>query len=159
MDGRLALPDGRTLGWHTWGDPSGRPLLRLQGTPGSRLSIPPLHATWVDAGLHVVMADRPGFGASTRLPGRGLAEVADDCAALLDHLGLDAVAVLGVSGGGPHALAFAAHHPDRVLAMSVVAGVAPITDDEAERSPTANAASYRLAKLGWDALHEYPERE
>jgi len=159
MDHRTTLPDGRQLGWRLWGDPDGRPLLRLQGTPGSRLSIPPLHREWNEQGLRVIMADRPGFGLSTRLPGRGVLDVADDYAVLLDELDLDSVAVLGISGGGPHALAFAVRHPDRVRALSIVAGVPPLTDDDVALVPKANAISYDLAKDGWDALHRFTEQE
>ena len=159
MDQRMGLPDGRWLGWRDWGDPDGRPMLRLQGTPGSRLSIPPLHQEWSQLRLRVIMTDRPGFGLSTRLPGRRVVDVADDYAALLDHLELDSVAVLGISGGGPHALAFAVRHPDRVRALSVVAGVPPLTDNDVSLVPKANAISYELAKAGWDALHEFTEEE
>ncbi len=159
MDGRLALPDGRTLAYREWGDPVGRPLLRLQGTPGSRLSVPPLHSDWARRDLRVVMADRPGFGASTRLPGRGIAAVADDYVALLDHLEIEAVPVLAVSGGAPHGLAFAARHPDRVLALTVVVGVAPMTAEDLPLLVGANATSVRLAALGWDALHEFTQQQ
>jgi pimeloyl-ACP methyl ester carboxylesterase len=159
MDHRTTLPDGRQLCWRVWGDPDGRPLLRLQGTPGSRLSIPPHHQEWADRRLRVIMADRPGFGRSTRLRGRGVLDVVDDYAVLLDRLELDSVAVLGISGGGPHALAFAVRHPDRVRALSVVAGVPPMCDDDVALLPVANATSYELAKVGWDALHPYTEEE
>jgi len=159
MDHRTTLPDGRQLGWCAWGDARGRPLLRLQGTPGSRLSIPPLHEDWSARKLRVIMTDRPGFGLSTRLPGRRVMDVADDYATLLDHLELDSVAVLGISGGGPHALAFAVRHPDRVRALAVVAGVPALTDDDVALVPKANATSYQLAKTGWAALHRFTEQE
>lgn len=159
MDHRTTLPDGRQLGWRVWGDPDGRPLLRIQGTPGSRLSIPPQHGEWVDKRLRVIMTDRPGFGLSTRLPGRGLLDVVDDYAVLLDELDLESVAVLGISGGGPHALAFAVRHPDRVRALAVVAGVPPLTDDDVSLVPRANAISYELAKAGWAALHRFTVEE
>jgi pimeloyl-ACP methyl ester carboxylesterase len=86
VDGRLTLRDGRTLAWHEWGAPDGIPVLRLQGTPNSRFA---RHPIWERLGVRVIMADRPGYGASTRMPGRGLALVADDLVELLDHLGLD----------------------------------------------------------------------
>ena len=159
MDRRTTLPDGRQLGWREWGDPDGRPLLRLQGTPGSRLSIPPLHQEWCDQRLRVIMTDRPGFGLSTRLPGHRVIDVADDYAVLLDRLELDSVAVAGISGGGPHALALAVRHPERVRALSIVAGVPPLTDEDIARMPRANAISYELAKVGWDVLRRFTEAE
>ena len=35
-DGVLKLRDGRDLAWRWWGNPDGPPILRIQGTPGSR---------------------------------------------------------------------------------------------------------------------------
>jgi pimeloyl-ACP methyl ester carboxylesterase len=102
VDARLTLRDGRILAWHDWGVPDGSPLLRLQGTPGSRMWHEGRPALWEQFGLRVIMADRPGFGASTRRPGRGVADVADDLVQLLDHLGLERVPVMAVSGGWPH---------------------------------------------------------
>jgi pimeloyl-ACP methyl ester carboxylesterase len=100
------------------------------------------------------MADRPGYGGSTRLPGRGVADIADDLAVLLDHHQLDRVRVMGTSGGGPHALAVAAKHPRRISAVSVIVGSSPLEPDEVDRLVGVNAAGYAAAERGWDALHE-----
>ena len=116
-DGRLTLRDGRTLAWREYGPAGGRPLLRFQGTPGSRYSRYPHEESYDRLDVRVIVFDRPGYGASSRLPGRGVAVVADDAAELLDHLGLDAVHAIGGSGGGPHVLALAANHPERVRAV------------------------------------------
>src|SRR5262249_40789732 len=119
---RLTLRDGRTLAWREYGPVDGRPLLRFQGTPGSRKSRHPDEHAYDRLHVRMVVADRPGYGESTRLPGRGIADVADDALELLDHLGLGVVHVLGGSGGGPHVLAFAERHPDRVRAATVIVG-------------------------------------
>jgi pimeloyl-ACP methyl ester carboxylesterase len=151
VDGRLTLRDGRTLAWHEWGVPDGIPVLRLQGTPGSRFA---RHPIWERLGVRVIMADRPGYGASTRMPGRGLASVADDLVELLDHLGLDRVPVSGQSGGGPHMLALGARHPARISAATVVAGNAPLTDADIPLLIGINAeAERRFRDGGWDALY------
>lgn len=151
VDGRLTLRDGRTLAWREWGGPDGIPVLRLQGTPGSRLARYPV---WDRLGVRVIMADRPGYGASTRLPGRGLAAVADDLADLLDHLSLDRVPVCGQSGGGPHVLALGARHPARISAATVVAGTVPFTDTDVQLLVGLNAeAERRTRNGGWDALY------
>jgi lipoprotein-anchoring transpeptidase ErfK/SrfK len=34
-EGTVTRPDGRTVAYATWGDPDGRPLLQIHGTPGS----------------------------------------------------------------------------------------------------------------------------
>ena len=68
---------------------------------------------------------RPGYGRSTRLHGRDVAQCAEDVAAVADALGIDRFATWGVSGGGPHALATAALLSDRVVAAATLAAVAP----------------------------------
>jgi pimeloyl-ACP methyl ester carboxylesterase len=154
VDGRLTLRDGRILAYHEWGVPDGIPVLRLQGTPGSRFSRYPKPEVWERLGVRVIMADRPGYGASTRMPGRGLASVADDLIELLDHLGIDRVPVIGGSGGGPHVLALASRHPQRVSAATVVVGAAPLTDDDIPHLIGLNAEAYRRTRDGgWDGVY------
>jgi pimeloyl-ACP methyl ester carboxylesterase len=154
VDGRLTLRDGRTLAWHEWGVPDGIPVLRLQGTPGSRFARYPKPEVWERLGVRVIMADRPGFGASTRMPGRGLVSVADDLVELLDQLGLDRVPVTGQSGGGPHVLALGARHPGRISAATVAVGAAPLTDADIPLLIGINAeAERRTRDGGWDALY------
>ena len=160
-DGRLTLHDGRTLAWREYGPSGGRPILRFQGTPGSRNSRHPHEDAYERLDARVIVFDRPGYGASSRLPGRGVAVVADDAAELLDHLGLDAVHVSGGSGGGPHALAFAANHPERVRAATVVVGMAPIEEEDLGGLIELNRQGWHAAREGWDAMYELlaPMRE
>jgi pimeloyl-ACP methyl ester carboxylesterase len=101
----------------------------------------------------VIVFDRPGYGASSRLPGRGVSVVADDAAELLDHLGLETVHVSGGSGGGPHVLAFAARHPERVQAATVVVGMAQIEEDDLEGLIEINRDGWYAAHEGWDAMY------
>ena len=152
-DGRLQLPDGRTLAWRWWGEPGSTPILRLQGTPGSRLYRHPDPAVQGGPGVCHLMADRPGYGGSTRLPGRGVADVTGDLVALLDHHHIDRLPVMGTSGGGPHALAFAASYPERVSAVSVIVGASPLITAEAASLVGVNGLGYAAAERGWDDLH------
>lgn len=147
-EGRLRVPDGRTVAWTEWGDPAGRVLLRVPGTPGSRWSVRADTSPWAERGLRVLTTERPGFGASTRLPGRGFAEHADDLARILDHLDVASVLLIGGSGGAPHELALCARHPDRVRAATVVNGAAPVTPGEAETTIPVNRESHRLVADG-----------
>jgi pimeloyl-ACP methyl ester carboxylesterase len=154
-DGALTLPDGRDLAWRWWGDEGGIPVLRIQGTPASRLSRNPDPSVQRSLGVRYLTADRPGYGGSTRKPGRGIADVVDDYAALLDHFGIDRIPAMGTSGGGPHILALAARHPERVAAATVVVGAAPLVDDEIKQLVGVNARGYALAAQGWQPLFEF----
>jgi pimeloyl-ACP methyl ester carboxylesterase len=157
-DGILALRDGRELSWRWWGDQGATPVLRLQGTPGSRLYVNPDPSIQGELGVRYLMADRPGYGGSTRKPGRGVVDFADDLAELLDAHGLDRVPVMGTSGGGPHALAVAARRPDRISAVTVVAGSVPLEPGEVAGLIGVNAEGYALAEKGWAELHEFLAR-
>jgi pimeloyl-ACP methyl ester carboxylesterase len=136
------------------GDEGGTPILRLQGTPGSRLFRHPDPRIQQGLGVRYLLADRPGYGGSTRLPGRGIAQIADDLAALLDAHGLDRVALMGTSGGGPHVLAMAARHPERISAATVVVGAAPLVAEEVAQQVGVNAEGYAAAEKGWPPLFE-----
>lgn len=154
-DGVLRLPDGREMAWRWWGDPGGTPLLRIQGTPSSRVQYNPDGTVIADAGARYLMADRPGYGHSTRKPGRKIADVADDYAALIRAHGLERVPAMGTSGGGPHVLALAARHPDLVSAVTVVVGGTPLVEDEVAQQVGVNARGYELAEQGWQPLFEF----
>jgi pimeloyl-ACP methyl ester carboxylesterase len=143
-DRRFERPDGRTVAFAEWGDPSGTPLLRVPGTPGCRYNMRADRSGWAARNLWAITTERPGFGASTRLPGRGFAEPADDIAAVMDELGVDRAHCIGGSGSAPHQLAFAARHPDRVKAMTILVGAAPATDEEYAALVGVNAEAHRL---------------
>lgn len=118
--------DGRTLAYAEMGDPDGKPVFVLHGTPGSRLSgRHPDPSRVADAGLRIVTYDRPGNGRSTRHPGRDVVDCVADIAAIADALGIERFVVTGGSGGGPHALAAAARLPERVIRAECNVGAAP----------------------------------
>ena len=120
----LILNDGRTL--HVCAQESGRlAVFWLHGTPNIGLPPEPLFADAAGLGLRWIGYDRPGYGGSTPRPGRDVASAAHDVARIADRLRIGQFAVVGHSGGGPHALACAALLPDRVLAAVSIAGLAP----------------------------------
>lgn len=110
-----------------WGDPDGKPVMALHGTPGSRLSRNPDEDLVRSTGVHLVTYDRAGFGGSDRHPGRSVADCVGDVAAVADAVGFERFAVWGGSGGGPHALAVAALLGDRVT--RAIAAVCPAPYD------------------------------
>jgi pimeloyl-ACP methyl ester carboxylesterase len=125
----VTVEGGRTVAAAQWGDPEGFPIFSLHGTPGSRFGRHPDEDAVRGLGIRLVTYDRPGYGASTRHPGRRVVDCVGDVAAIADTLGIERFAVTGGSGGGPHALAVAARLPDRVLRARCVVGVAPFDAD------------------------------
>lgn len=95
------------------------------GTPNIGSPPAPLFEASKRLGIRWVSNDRPGYGGSSPHPGRNVASVVTDIAAIADHLEISRFAVMGHSGGGPHALACAALLPDRVVAAVSGSGLAP----------------------------------
>src|SRR5206468_3612514 len=95
------------------------------GTPNIGSPPKPLFEAAARLGMRWVSYDRPGYGGSSPRPGRDVASAAEDVSALVDALGIERFAVVGHSGGSPHALACAALLPDRVLGVLAIACLAP----------------------------------
>ncbi|MGH9085244.1 MAG: alpha/beta fold hydrolase [Acidimicrobiales bacterium] len=132
----LSLPDGREVAFAEYGDPAGAPVFAFHGTPGSRLQLAPADAAAREARVRLIVPDRPGYGHSSFVARPRLVDWPFDVLAIADHLGLDRFAVLGVSGGGPHALACAASGSSRVAAAAVISSPCPYPDGtEAVRGP------------------------
>ena len=157
----LALGDGRTLHVYDTGTGEGTTGLAVfwqHGIPSTGAPPEPLFAAAAERGIRWVSRDRPGHGGSTPQRGRDVASAAADVASIADALGIGRFAVMGDSGGGPHALACAAVRPGRVLATVCMSGPAPFgaegLDWFAGMTPTG-AAEYRAAATGHAALEAY----
>ncbi|MEW9550024.1 alpha/beta fold hydrolase [Nonomuraea sp. NPDC050783] len=121
----VVAPDGRRIAVEDRGKPDGTSVFLLHGTPGSRIGPSPRAQVLYRLGVRLITFDRPGYGLSDRLPGRTVADVAVDVAAIADDLGVSRFAVAGRSGGAPHALACAALLPSRVTRVAALVSLAP----------------------------------
>jgi pimeloyl-ACP methyl ester carboxylesterase len=132
------------------GAPGGSAVVFLPGCPDSRLIARTGDQAARAAGVRLISVNRPGYGRSAPAES-GHLSVADEIVALADRLGVGRFAVLGMSIGGPYALACAARHPDRVTAAAAVAapGEVPSMDPPAHRddlSPEQRDFFARLAR-------------
>ncbi|MGQ0720796.1 MAG: alpha/beta fold hydrolase [Candidatus Eiseniibacteriota bacterium] len=116
----VSIPGGRRLAYAEYGDPGGFPVVAAHGNPGSRLAWAPLGRSDL-RGFRLIAPDRPGFGGSEGGTPRSHGDWAGSVAALADALGLGRFALVGVSGGGPWALAAAAKLAARVEALGLIA--------------------------------------
>ncbi|WP_344135258.1 alpha/beta hydrolase [Luedemannella flava] len=137
------------------GNRDGMPVFLMHGTPGSRSGPKPRGSVSYRLGVLLISYDRPGYGRSTRHPGRGVADAARDVAAIADALGIDRFAVVGRSGGGPHALACAALLPQRVVRTAVLVSLAPANARDLnwyDGMTPGNVAAYTWADNDYPAL-------
>jgi pimeloyl-ACP methyl ester carboxylesterase len=158
----VRMADGRDIDVLTAGPEDAFPLVIHEGTPGGLVLNAKLGNAALERGLRPVLAARPGYERSTARPGRKVADVAADVAAVLDDLGAGEFVAIGFSGGGPHSLACAALLPGRCLAAASVAGVGPYNADGldfmAGMGPE-NIEEFSLAVQGAEALTPYLEGE
>lgn len=132
LEGNVAVGDDRQIGFAEFGDPHGRAVFWLHGTPGARRQIPVEARVFAEQRhIRLIGIDRPGIGASTPYQYPNVLAFAEDLRTIADVLGIDEMAVIGLSGGGPYALACAAAMPDRVVVTGVLGGVAPTIGPEA----------------------------
>ncbi|RII94366.1 alpha/beta hydrolase, partial [Clavibacter californiensis] len=155
----LRLPDGRTLHCYDTGSGDGADLVVVyhHGTPNVGPPPAPLVEAPEGRGIRWVSYDRPGYGGSTRHPGRTVADAASDDAAVADALGIDRFAVLGHSSGAVLALAAAAALPDRVLGALCGAALAPVEAEGLDWFAGMHAGGereLRAAVAGREALEE-----
>ena len=141
---------------------SGHPVIWHHGTPNTGHPPAPLFADAERLGLRFVGYDRPGYGGSTSSPERAVSSAATYAAVVADALGVGQFAVMGHSGGGPHALGCAALLPDRVTAVVTAASLAPYDADGLDYSAgmcasgaaaLTSAAAGREVKEAHDAAH------
>jgi pimeloyl-ACP methyl ester carboxylesterase len=133
--------NGLTLDYATRGREGDPVILLVMGLTAQRIAWPPeLVDALVAEGFRVVTFDNRDVGRSTRLDDHpvppqaigaayqgedvdapyGLADMAADAIALLDHLGIERVHVVGASMGGMIAQHLAFSHPGRVVSLTSI---------------------------------------
>jgi pimeloyl-ACP methyl ester carboxylesterase len=124
----LRLADGRQIGFAEYGDPEGLPVLAIHGTPGSRYMFALTDRAARERRLRIVAPERAGYGLSDFRLQTSLAEAASDLEQCADALGLSRFALIGVSGGGPYAVAAAAAMPGRIALLALINPVGRIAE-------------------------------
>ena len=131
-EGTVPLPDGRELGYAEFGVADGPLVLWFHGSPGARRQVPPVARHAADKrGLRIVCVERPGIGLSTDHFYKEVRDWADDVAVAVDHFDRERFLVVGLSGGGPYALATGHELPERVVAIGILGGLVPTCGEEA----------------------------
>ncbi len=132
LEGTVAVRGGRRLGFAEFGRSNGEAVIWMHGTPGARRQIPIEAREYADReGLRIIGVDRPGIGSSTPYVYDNVLDWTHDLALMADVLGVDDMRMIGLSGGGPYALAAGAALPDRVKGIAVIGGVAPSVGPDA----------------------------
>jgi pimeloyl-ACP methyl ester carboxylesterase len=152
----LTLQDGRALRvYDTGGD--GFAVLWHHGSPQTGVLLPPLLEAAAQRGVRLLGYGRPSYGGSSPAPGRTVADAAGDVAQVAAALGLERFAVMGASGGGPHALACAALLGERVTGAACLASPAPYTEDFEWYAGMVAPGGLQAASAGREARAKHAE--
>lgn len=131
LEGTVAVGEGRRLGFAEFGSAQGRTVFWLHGTPGARRQVPIEARAFAERNhIRLIGIDRPGIGSSTPHIYENVLAFSDDLRIVADTLGVDRMALVGLSGGGPYTLAAAYALRERVVAAAVLGGVAPVVGPE-----------------------------
>lgn len=158
-DQQIRLTDGLRMAYDLYGHTDGRPIFYCHGFPACRREAGLTEAVATRLGIRIIAPDRPGFGRSDFQPNRTLLDWPANLSALANALGVERFAVLGVSGGGPYALACAVALASRLTCIGIVGGLGPLDQPGASagmsalnrlllllyrRTPVIGRSSYRL---------------
>jgi len=143
LEGSVAVRGDRRLSFAEFGTPKGAVVFWLHGTPGGRRQVPiEARLFALENDVRIIGIDRPGIGTSTPHLYDNVLDWTGDLEVLADNLGIDTFRVIGLSGGGPYALAAGAALPDRVHGVGVLGGVAPTTGPDKIRGGLVELAPY-----------------
>jgi pimeloyl-ACP methyl ester carboxylesterase len=153
----LRLEDGRTLHAYDSGADAADACTVVwhHGSPQTGAPLDPLLSAAARRGIRLLSYGRPSYGGSSPSPGRDVASAAADVGRLADAFGVSRFAVMGASGGGPHALACAALLGDRVTGAVCLASLAPFTEDFDWFAGMASDGGLRAAAAGREARARY----
>ena len=154
----VQLKDGRLLRVYDTGveEAADAPtVLWHHGSPQTGAPLEPLLSAAAARGIRLLSYGRPSYGGSSPHRGRNVASAGADVAQIIDALGVARFAVMGASGGGPHALACAAFLPDRVTGVVCLAGLAPFTESFDWYAGMVAAGGLRAASAGREARERY----
>ena len=130
---------------------SGPTVLVLNGSHCSRetrLS----HERLTEDGFSVLTPSRPGYDSTPSEVGRTAQEAAGALAALLDMLHIPTVDVIGISGSGPTALAFALRYPDRIRKLIMESTVTTVWDEDKKVKRRARLLFGRAERVTWGLI-------
>ena len=133
-EGQFHLSDGRRLGYAEFGDPAGPVVLWFHSTLGARRQFPMVGRRAAQKlGLRVIIVERPGTGLSDSHRYAAVSDWVADMAQVADALDAERLGIVGLSGGGPYALACGALAPlvARVSAVAILDGTVPSVGPEA----------------------------
>ena len=119
--------NGQTIAYFDYGK-SDDVVFFHHGTPSAGPFQPHIRCNADANGFRIIEVVRPGYGSSTAISDRSLNTVSQINLDIADDLGIENFAIIGGSGGGPHALTSGHLAGNRCIAQLIIASIAPMDD-------------------------------
>ena len=116
--------NGQTVAYFDYGQ-SDDVVFFHHGTPSAGPLSPHIRLNADAHNFRIIEIVRPGYGNSTAIPGRTIDTISEINLEVANAFGIERFALVGKSGGGPHALASAHLAGNRCIAQLIIAGIAP----------------------------------
>lgn len=146
---------GEKIRVQEWGDENRPVILLIHGFPGCADHGRLLTSTGLRDSFRLIAMDRPGYGQSDPQKNLTPLKFAKQIEKLMDHLQISKFTVLSVSGGAPYAMAIAFLMRDRVIKLTSVAGVAPLTRRNFKFMNPQQKKAWALSKFVPNILLEF----
>jgi pimeloyl-ACP methyl ester carboxylesterase len=163
-DHTILLTKGRQLGYGEFGHDSGEALLYVHGSPSSRLNPSALIIEEIlmennALPFRVYAVERPGYGLSDPMNNWTFKDWIEDLRMFLERLNIQRFSILGISGGGPYALACANAFGSRVQKTAIICGMGPVyIETLADQLSTAEQDMILAAQHAPEKLQELAEQ-
>lgn len=145
-----ALPDNVNISFAEYGDSKGKPVFFFHGSIGCRYDGAELHKPAKKLGIRIISPDRPGHGLSSLNQKRTLLDYPKNIDRLATYLNLDKYHCLGISGGGPYAIACAyAILSTHLVRSGIIAGMAPWFLGQAGVNSATRYSTLIIAYFPW----------
>ena len=118
---------GQRLLVQEWGPLEAPTILLIHGFPGCAEQGKLISETPLWNSFRLIALDRPGYGDSDPQKKITPLKFATQISSLLDHLKINQFFIISVSGGAPYSVAVAYLMKERVLRLTSIGGVAPLS--------------------------------
>ena len=146
--------NGQTVAYFEYGESDDVVFLH-HGTPTAGPILPNIRRNADANGFRIIEIVRPGYGGSTPIFDRSVNTVAQINLEIADALGIENFAILGGSGGGPHALASGRLARSRCVAQLIIAGLAPFDDPNFDFAAGISEEIWEKRLLAFTNLEEF----
>lgn len=143
----ICLDNGNQVSYGEYGPSNGYPIIYCHNIFGSRRQVLPFDKVLQNAGLRIIVPERPGYGYSTFSPNRTALNWVEDLDEFIQHLQIKRYSILGFGAGARYATASAARATNKPERLVLVSPLPEITERNVSDMPGIVRHSSNLVRF------------